>query len=227
MIVTLANFRPTLVASCFDILVDCVKVVDHEVAIVPGLEQLATRSATCCLRTLSYLSAIDPTPGVLGYVRERYNSIFPPEPDFKGFPFYHVLGAIHRLLHSDQERWQRARIEWRDYKPPGHEHVIVAQALTKFAQSEYRRSERLKVPRWILRFALHSLSLGTVPPTSVVTDCLSIIAVDLGCHLPNRGNIVLDERYIYTWQILILLTSNQCTAGAGFDPDYTKAHNNG
>ena len=137
---------------------------------------------------------MDPTPGVLLHVRRRYKTIFPPETNFKDFQFHHTLGVIHRLLHSDQEHWQWARLEWQDYEPPGHDHTIVAQALSELAQFKYRGSERPKVPRWILRFALRFLASDTLLPTSVVTDCLSIIAVDLDCDVSNIGDVTLGER---------------------------------
>jgi len=192
----LADFGPALVASCFDVLTDCMKVVNRSVVVTQGLERLATVSAMCCLRTFSRLSVMDPMSGVLVDVRQCYNEALPPEIKFKGSPFYHTLGAIHRLLKSGRERWQRARIEWRGYKPPGHEHAIVARALTELAQSEHRRSEhQKKVPRWIIRFTLHSLSLDPPPSTSVVIDCLSVIAIDLGCEVSSVRTTALSERY--------------------------------
>jgi len=193
----LAGFRPTLVASCFDVLIGCVKVINGNVAVAKGQEQLATVSATCFLRTFSHLSVMDPMSGVLGDVCRRFSKVFPPGTNFQGFPpFHYILGVIHRLLSQDREHQQRPRIEWRDYKPPGHEHAIVARALTELAQSEHRRSERRKkVPRWIIRFTLHSLSLDPPPSTSVVIDCLSVIAIDLGCEVSGIRTTALSERY--------------------------------
>ena len=107
----LPNFDPILVAGCFGVLVGCVKVTDDGLAVTQGLEQLATASAMCLLRTFSHLSVVYPISGVLGDVRQRYNRVFPLGTDFKGFPFYYTLGAIHRLLNSNREHWQWARIE--------------------------------------------------------------------------------------------------------------------
>ena len=51
---------------------------------------------------------------------------------------------------------------------------------------------------WILNFALHSLSIFPLPLKPVVTDCLSIIAVDLDCDVPNTGTTTLDERCVHS-----------------------------
>jgi len=195
---TVAASEPSLVERCFDILTGCVGVINHNVVVTQGQEQLATASATCFLRTFSHLSLMDPTSGVLAGVRRHFNRVFPPETDFRGFPpFHYTLGAIHRLLSPDREH--HSRIEWQDYKPPDHERAVVARALTELAQSEYRRSgRRKKVPRWIIRFALHSLSLDPPPSTSVVVDCLSVIAIDLGCKVPSARTATLNERYVLT-----------------------------
>ena len=195
----LADFDPTLVAVCFNVFIGCVKVANHTAVITKGLEQLATASAMCVLRTFSHLSVADPMSGVLADVCQHYNTVFPSETYFKEFSFYHTLGAIHRQFHPGERHRQQAGIEWQDYKPSSHEHIVFAHALAKLARSEYQRRERCKekVPRWILRFALHALSLDPLPSTSVVVDCLSIIAIDLDCDIPNTGITSADERYIH------------------------------
>ena len=88
------------------------------------------------------------------------------------------------------------RVQWEDYKPSSGEHNIVASALAKLARFEYRRRGHRKVPRWLLRFAFHSLSQHTLPPTSVIADCLSIVAIDLGCDISNTTTP--RERCVYT-----------------------------
>ena len=192
----LADFDHTLVTYCFNVFIGCVKVTNRTVVITQGLEQLATASVMCVLRTFSHLSVMDPMSGVLEDIRQRYNTVFPSETYFEGFTFYHTLGAIHRLLNPDEGRLQQDRIEWQDYKPSVREYVIFAHALAKLARSEYQRRGpwEEKVPRWILRFALHSLSLDPQPPTSVVVDSLSIIATDLGCGVSDAGSMISDER---------------------------------
>ena len=208
---TSAHFDSTLVADCFDILIGCIRVTDEKVTIVQGSEQLATVSTLCYLHTLTHLTAIDPR---VEDIRHRYAGVFPPGADFSGLPFSHTLGAIHSVFyqpprlratlptHTDEITlitWrapQVQRVQWMDYKSSSNEHVIVACALAKLAWFEYRRSGRKKVPRWLLRFAFHSLSQDPLPPTSVVVDCLLIIAIDLGCRVSNAT--VLDEKYVHT-----------------------------
>ena len=63
------------------------------------------------------------------------------------------------------------------------------------SQVRYRQASRkMKVPRWILRFALQSLSLDLLPQKPVVADCLRIVATDLGCRVPNIKT--LDKRHV-------------------------------
>jgi len=88
------------------------------------------------------------------------------------------------------------RVQWGDYKPSSGEHIIVARALARLARFEHRRRGQRKVPRWLLRFAFHSLSQYPVPPTSIITDCLSIIAVDLGCNFSSIASS--HERCVYS-----------------------------
>ena len=193
--VALADFDPTLVADCLDIFIGCVKAANNTVVVTQGSEQLATASATCLLRTFSHLSVMDPKSRVLGDVRRRYDVTFPPDTDFRGFPFCHTLGAIHSAFYPD---WNHPWLDWEDYKPSSHEHDVFAHALANLARSEYQRRGRdKKVPGWILRFVLHSLSLDPPPPTSVVVDCLSIIAIDLGCIVSTTGTTISDKRYVH------------------------------
>jgi len=195
-LVALADFDPVLVVDCFNILVGCVKVVNNHAVTTQGLEQLATTSAICLLRTFSHLSVMDPTSGVLIDIRQRYNRVFPPWTNFEGLPFFHTLGSIHNLFHPD---YDNLLFGWDDYSPSSHEHLTVAHALAELAQFEYRRRERRKVPRWILRFALYTLSQDSLPPTPAIINCLSIIAIDLDCDVSSEGAMTLDERYVHTY----------------------------
>lgn len=196
---TLVDLESYLVESCFNVFIDCVNVIDGDVVVVRGLERLATVSAICFFRTLSHLLATDPTSEVLEDIRWRYDRIFPLETNFQGLPFYYTLGAIHRLFNSDQEHPERPRIEWQDYKPPRPEHTKVSHALAELARSECRkRDQKKKVPRWIIRFALHSLSLDPLPPTPVVVDCLSVIATDLGCQVPSTRITASSKKCVLT-----------------------------
>ena len=227
---TLADFDPTLVVDCFDIFLGCVKVTDGHVTITQGLEQLARHSALCFLQTFSHLAATDPTSRVLGDVRQRYATTFPLGTNFNSVPFSHTLGVIHcvfyptrreQMKHNHREtttaqlepvfrtfvygRWTRLRVRWEDYKLISDEQIL-AHALAKLAQFEYQRRQPKKVPRWLLRFALHFLSQNPLPPTSAIADCLSIIAVDLGCTSTNT--VTLGERCVHICRMSTCLIKN-------------------
>jgi len=196
--ITLTYFDPHLVVDCFNILLGCVEVTDGHVAVPRELEQLARSSALCFLQTLSHLITINPASWVLGHVGRRYTTTFPLQTNFDGLPFSHTLGVVHRILHPIHRepvtggRRQVWRVQWEDYKIVNNEHITLAHALAGLAQFEYQRRQHEKVPRWLLRFALHFLSQDPLPPTSVIADCLSIIAIDLDCTFQTP-----DERCVH------------------------------
>ena len=199
--VEIPGFDPALVAGCFSAFASCIKVTNGDPVVTQGLEQPATMSATCLLHTLSYLLVTDPMSSIIGDIRHQYNRVFPPETNFKDFPFYHILYTIHKLLNPGQEYLPWDGIEWWKYRLPDYEHTIVAHALTKLAKSEYKRrrhSKGKKVPRWILRFVLYSLSLDPLPSTPVMINCLLIIAIDLDCDTLGVETTILDKRYVYS-----------------------------
>ena len=189
---TLVDFDPALIIFCFNILIGCVNVVNGCAVVARGSEQLAKTSALCLLRTLSHLSVTDPMSDDLADLRQRYSKAFPSYTDFGDLSFHHIFRTIHFVFYPGGKH---QRFGWEDYKPSSHERVIVAQALAKLAQSEYRRSgRRMEVPRWILCFALNSLSLDPPPHVSIVVDSLSIVAIDLGCDISCARNPSLGEK---------------------------------
>ena len=203
--VTLTNVDPTLVVDCFNAFVGCIKVDSCEVVVVQGLEQLATMSALGLFNTISHLLGTDPTSRVLEDLRQRYTKVFPALVNFHGHQFHHVMSAVHCLFTRFRER---RPLEWNDYEPSPHELTMVSLNLVNLARFE-QRPQQMKVPRWILRFALHFLSLDPPPPTPVVANCLVIVAIDLGCDISNTGTAVsTDQRYVCTWQVDITLTPN-------------------
>jgi len=204
---TLASFSPALISACFDILATCVSTVGGKAVITKGSEELAEVSALYCFRTVSCLATMDPTLSVLKDVRQRYTRTFPFETNFEGLPSDHSFSAIHNMFYSSQPK-----VQWKDYQLFSEDQVILAQTLTKLAHS--RPSG---VPRWILRFALHHLSQDPLPHTSIVTDCLSIIAIDLGCTVSDTTT--LDERYAHIRHVFIFLTRIQRAAGGSLEPD--------
>ena len=185
--------NPTqVVASWFDILLNCVQVTNDSVAIIQGYKLVAERSSLFCLHMLSHIVIADPLPKVLEDVRQRFTGTFPSEINSGGLPFSRTLCIIQSVFRSNHRNTSpmrplasgavRWRVQWSNYQPSGSEYAIVTPALVKFAQFGYKGSGvRAKVPRWLLRFALHSLSQDPLPPSSVVSDSLSIIAIDLEC----------------------------------------------
>jgi len=194
-VTTLANFDPALVSVCFDILAGCVSSVGGKVAILQGSEDLAVASALCFLRALSHLTTVDPATSAPEAMRRRYTKSFPIEIDFEGFPSYYHFCIIHHMFYPSHKRIKhqptyRPKIQWRDYKLSSAEHVVLVQ----FARFKYRGRQCQKVPGWILRFAHHLLSQDPLPSVAIIADWLSVIAMDLGCTVPNAT--ALDERYV-------------------------------
>ena len=184
----LTDFDPTLVVDCFNILFGCVKAINDKAVAAQGMEPLAAASSICCLRMLSHLMAVDPTSTIIEDTHGRYVKAFPPQTYLNSLPCSDTLHVIHWAFHLGnlplQNQWKRNL--WKGDRPFSDEHVMVAQALTKVAQFKYR-GRRARVPCWILRFVLHSLSQSPPPPASVVIDSLSIVAISLGYNPLNIG----------------------------------------
>jgi len=190
---SLAGFDPTLVVDCFSVFVGCVRVsfYKHDVAVVEGFQQLATVSALSFFNTTSHLLAMDPTSSILEDVRQRYLKVFSTQATFHGHQFYHIINAVRSVF---VPRTGHQSFQWSGYKPSTCEHTIVAHNLTKVAR--FKSHQKAKVPRWILRFVFHSLSLDPLPTASIVADCLLIVAIDLDCDLRNTRTTVSDERCV-------------------------------
>lgn len=202
---TLVDSCPSLISACFDVLIGCVVVDGDKAVVTRDSEELAAVSAQCCLRTLSHVAATDPTLDTIKHVRRRYIRAFPPTTNFDDLSLDHSLRTVHNILHSSQPK-----VQWEGYKLLDKDEIILARTLARLAgkhASDETRSKwevllrggrRVKLPRWILRFALHrlsQLSQDPLPPISIIIDCLSIIAVDLGCRVDPAPNI--PERYFY------------------------------
>ena len=207
----LPDFDSTLVAACFSVFVGCVHVRDRKVVIIHELEELATVSAMCFFRTLHHLSAMDPTSSVLVDLRQRYITIFPFVPEFGSLPLYPTMAQIHHLF--------TFRTIPRNYRPSTRGHITVARGMVEAAWVGYQKTQHRKVPRRILRLASDFLSLNPPPPTPATIDCLSIVAIDLGCDVANVGSMILDERCVRISQGAIILTLNQHTNEEIFETD--------
>ena len=196
------HFDPNLVMHCFNLFVGCISITDDfHVVVIQGSEELATLSARCFSQTFHHLSVIHPTPSALADLNRRYGQIFPPDTNFQGLPFYHIMQGIHAFFHPTSRRW----FKWWNYRPSNQDLIQFTRHMVQVAtQERHQEMDNRKVPRWILRFALHSLSLNPSPPPSVIAGCLSIIAIDL--DLDPSSVPILDERYICSifWTSTIL-----------------------
>ena len=190
-ITELTDFDPNLVEGCFNLFIGFISISNRKVVVMQGLEEFVALSAGCFYQTFRHLSATHPTSSVLADLRQRYGQILPVETDFRGLPFYHTMANLHALVTA---QWNPRNVEWISYRPSNQELIPFAQHLVEVSQVEYQRIEGRKVPRWILRFALHFLSLNPPPPSSVIADSLTIIAIAL--DLEPSSVLILDERYI-------------------------------
>ena len=185
----LAHFDPSLVTSCFNAFVSCTNAIDSEVATTKEQEELAMLSGMSLFRTSHHLSVVDPTSSVLADIHQRYNKVVSTG-RIGSMPLscrYTMLG-VHALFTRE---WIPSYLGWSG--PPTEEHNLFARCMAEAAQVGYQRMENKKVPRWILRFALFSLSLDPPSPTSVVAHCLTIVATDLDCNISTISN--LNPRY--------------------------------
>ena len=189
----LSHLDPILVLDCFGVFIGCVNVNDGKAAVIKGLEQLATVSATGFFRTFRHLIVMDPTSNILADLHRRYNKVFPTKVDFTGLPFSSTMVMVHTLVNrfgNPHYVW------WNNHRLPGQEqHIPFSRRMMEAAQVKYQQTRRRKVPRWMLRSALHFLSLGSLPPASVVADYLAIVAIDMGCDISDSTS--LNERCVH------------------------------
>jgi len=178
---------PTLAAAYMDVLLSGIEVNGDRVTARPGSELVAGVASIYLLRALS---GVGLTPMVVEDTCQRYIGIVPYGANFEG-PFRHTMVAIHALSFSSRER---RPFKWLDYQPCAREEASYAHTL---ARTAYGRRQHGKVPRWVLRFALHSISQDPPPPTSVVVHCLTIIAIDLDCDISRIWSAAPDERCVY------------------------------
>jgi hypothetical protein len=113
-------------------------------------------------------------------LRRNYTRVISHQTNIKDLPFPSAMTIIDALV---GRRWNPPGTRWNGDGLSTQEYVAFSQRMVEIARVEYEQVQRRKVPRWILRFALNSLSLDPPPPPSVVADCLEIITIDLGCNV--------------------------------------------
>ncbi|KAF9780489.1 hypothetical protein BJ322DRAFT_295883 [Thelephora terrestris] len=191
----LVDLGPTLISACFDILMGCVTVNDDngKAVVARGLEELATVSARCCLHALFHM---DPRLGTIDRMRRRYTEAFPLVTNFDALSDPDdSLGTIHNIFYSLEPKTGSNDCEVLDdlaHTLARLANEYASGAITNAFGVIFRRRQRPKTPRWILRFALLRLSQDPLPPDSIVINCLSIIAIDLGCSIP-LNTMIQDE----------------------------------
>ena len=189
---TFPTSDPTILLNCFNILAGCVTTIGTRAAVTRGSERLAEMAITCFLTLLSHFLVIVPGSGVLEDVRQRYKRTFAPATSFGDLQSSSTMTVIHHLFYTGAHGRRAAC--WDDFHPSLPEHGSVMRCLLLIAWSEYRkRREWKKVPRWILRFALRSLSQETLPPDDIIADSLLIIGIDLG-HSISEGDILTSDK---------------------------------
>jgi len=201
-----SGFKTILVADCFKMLTGSISITDGNQAVVlRGSEQLAETAAVCLLGALSHSLIVNPKSNILKDVHQEFDKFFLPTVDLWGLPFRPTIGAIHNLFNGcDHPKG----LSWGGVDPSAPESLLLAHILVKVAWLCYQRlglGSQKKVPRWVLRFSFHCLLWDPEPPVSVVTDCLLIVAIDLGCNISDGDIRDLDKRYVPKAQLHNLL----------------------
>jgi len=207
-ILMLPELKTIIAADCFKILIgrirSCVRVTENRVEVIRGSEQLAAAAAMCLLGATSYSLRVDPGSKILEDMEEQYSRIFPPAADLRGLPFRHTIHGIHYFF---RRRDRPNRLSWKGVDPSSPGNMLLSHDLASiawFCYIGFGLEGRKKVPRWVLRFSLHSLLWDSEPPVSVIADCLMIIAIDLGCDISEGDVRNPDKRYASPAQLHIL-----------------------
>ena len=197
--------NPAPGAIYLEVLLNCINVNCLQIVGGPGSEKLAIAAS---LYLLHVLSGLDLTSMVAKYMHQHYTRVIPHHVDFTGLPCYHMIDIVHIMFVG---KWEGHSFCWTYYAPQPQEHTLFANTVVQIAHKAKEHQE--KVPHWILHFVLHSLSLDPLPSTSVIVNCLSIIAIDQDCNVLSTKTTTVDEGCVPTLWALISLTQNQCTAG--------------
>ena len=181
--------EPTFIEESFNVLVSCTRVNNAQVVLAQGREQTATAFAMYFAYTFYQLSVVDPASSVITEVRKRYKSIFPPTASSEGTLFNCALIITGTFV---AKRWNPNQIWGSAKKQSFRERMLLTHYMVWAAK--YQRYWNGKVPRWILRFALDSLSLDLQHPIPVIAGLnLTILAIDMGCDVA-----VIGKRYVYS-----------------------------
>jgi len=188
----LVTSNPSLLTGCLNVLSSCIYVNWEDNAVLTqGSEELGKVAATVLLRMVAYFSAIMPASSALHDVRQKYRRIYPAGTDFRGISFHRIMEVMRSSFHPHSGNL----LYWKGYEPSPLEHISMARKLVLLTWADRQRGGRWwKVPRWALRFVLHSLIQDTSPPSPVIADCLLMVAFELGYVIPEDVVLVEDKR---------------------------------
>ena len=188
----LTGLDPTLLDDCLSVFIGCVNSKNGQAVVMQGSEQLATTSASCLSLTFHHLLVTNPTSDTIADICRRYDGIFPVNTNFDGFSPLHPVIEFHALVNHD---WFPRSTQWADHRPSSQDHISSARRIVGVARLGNQQTQNREVPPLTLLFALDSLSLDPLPPASVIADCLTIAAIDLGCDLLDMAS--WDEGYVF------------------------------
>lgn len=184
-----------IVADCLNVLIGCINVTDDDrVVVTRGSEQLAEMAATCHLRSLSHLLVEQPSLKIPKGLHQRYKRAFPSMAKLHDLPFHRTIAAAHNLIVNNSPDLDLDVVD-----PSTPETLWLAHNFVKIAwhQKKSGLKNQNKVDDWILHFSHHCLLRGPDPPLSIIADCLSIAAIELGCNV-SRGDVMSqDKRYVF------------------------------
>ena len=186
-----SSINSTLFVESFNVFINCF-VLGHpaQIPIANGLEELAEISAMCVLLTYPSVSTTEPTPAAIRDVDHRYEKIFPDHRHWSLQSSPTSVNAVQGVLGGG---WIGGDVDWRSYNPPMDELTILSRTLGRLAQFKYR-THYPSIAGWLIEFAIHFLSQKPFTPTSVVVDCLMLIATDLECNIPDANSVEPDSR---------------------------------
>ena len=197
---TFPTSDPTILINCFNVLAGCITTIGTRAVVTRGSERLAEMTITCFLTLLSHFLAVVPGSSVVEDVRQRYKMTFVPSTSFRDLQSSTTMTVVHNLFYDSAHG--RRPVRWDDFHPSLPEHGSVMHGLLLIARSEYRkRREFKKVPRWILRFVLRSLSQETLPPDDIIADSLLIVGIDLGYSISERDVLSSDKGYVLLFSL--------------------------
>ena len=186
-----SSTNATILANSFNIFSSCFVVGNADRIFANGLEHLAGTSAMCVLLTYSSVLTTEPSSAAIGNVRHQYERVF-ANSKMASRPLPVLVRVVHALLDWN---WNSMTIDWRRHNPPVDELIPFSRALSQVAQSHYK-THHSSVPAWMIKFVFRFLSQKPLPPTSVVVDCLTLIAIELECEISDVNGMEFTERCV-------------------------------